>query len=440
MASMPFFGRDSWTNEYGLPRLPLRRDNRERSRDGTDAAEHGENWGGGIMNGGVRRRSIRDVPGLVDDVLASVTAACRLDALARGPLLVAVSGGGDSMALLHTLHCGGVLPRAAGERSLVVAHADHSLRPQSADDRAFVEAACERFGLRCLSERLTVRPQAGEGLEAAARRVRLAFLYRTAGSVGARSILLAHTRDDQAETVLHRLCRGTGVGGLGGMAPVRELVEGMVLVRPLLGVSRESLRRYLETMGESWIEDVSNGDTRRARNHLRHEILPRLVDGPYPAATEAICRLADHARRTARLVRAAAARALDSHVRLEADRAVVELGGWAADEADFLPEVFVEIWKRLGWPRRDMTADDYSRLADQVLRLSRSGSRGPVEPMRPLMLPGHVRIIQESDLGGPGRLVVRRVVSDPPPEVLMTSRDTGEDGRETIRIPPPRRP
>lgn len=345
------------------------------------------------------------------DFLAGLTGGCRLDALRRGPLLVAVSGGGDSLALLHALHFADVLPVASGPRELVVAHADHGLRPQSGADRSFVEATCGRFGLRCLTERLAVSPKAGEGLEAAARRMRYAFLASAAGSIGARAVLVAHTLEDQVETVLHRLCRGTAVGGLGGMAPVRELVEGIALVRPLLAVSRQAGRRYLETVGQSWVEDASNADTRRARNYLRHEILPRLELGPYPAVTTAIGRLADHARRWGRLMGHLAAGILERHVRFGADEASIDLAGLEGADPDLLGEVFAETWRRLEWPRRAMTAETYGLLVDVALRLADAMPGQPTgAAAMPGMLPGGVRITHEPVAGSAGRLVLRRMI------------------------------
>lgn len=193
------------------------------------------------------------------------------------PLVLAVSGGGDSVALVH-------LVRAAGRRG-VVAHLDHALRPDSEEDRCFVEALAERLGFPFLWERVEVGRLAearGENLEALARTVRYAFLHRAAKRVGAKAILTAHTLDDQAETLLLKLLQGTA-RGLG----IRER-EGRV-VRPLLPFRRAELRAYLEALGEAWREDPSNWDLALDRNYLRHRVFP-LLEARFPGAKAALAR------------------------------------------------------------------------------------------------------------------------------------------------------
>ncbi|GGM96815.1 tRNA(Ile)-lysidine synthase [Thermus composti] len=204
----------------------------------------------------------------------------RLNRLApQDPLVLAVSGGGDSVALAH-------LVRRAGRKG-VVAHLDHALRPDSAEDAAFVRALAERLGFPFFAERVEVgriAKERGENLEALAREVRYAFLHRVAKAVGAKAILTAHTLDDQAETVLLKLLQGTA-RGLG----IREK-EGLV-ARPLLPFSREALRDYLLSLGEAWREDPSNQDLAWDRNYLRLVVLP-LILARFPRAREALSRFA----------------------------------------------------------------------------------------------------------------------------------------------------
>ncbi|WP_084584766.1 tRNA lysidine(34) synthetase TilS [Thermus tengchongensis] len=197
----------------------------------------------------------------------------------KDPLVLAVSGGGDSVALAH-------LVRRAG-REAVVAHLDHALRPESGEDLAFVRALAKRLGFPFFGERVEVgriAERRGENLEAVAREVRYAFLHRVAKEVGAKAILTAHTLDDQAETVLLKLLQGTA-RGLG----IREK-EGLV-VRPLLAFRREELRAYLKALGEAWREDPSNQDPALDRNYLRLVVFP-LLEGRFPRAKEALCRFA----------------------------------------------------------------------------------------------------------------------------------------------------
>ncbi|GAA5335610.1 MULTISPECIES: tRNA lysidine(34) synthetase TilS [Thermus] len=204
----------------------------------------------------------------------------RLKALApEDPLVLAVSGGGDSVALAHLVH-------RLGRRG-VVAHLDHGLRPESAEDLAFVRALAGRLGFPFFAERVEVgriARERGENLEALAREVRYAFLHRVAKAVGAKAILTAHTLDDQAETVLLKLLQGTA-RGLG----IREK-EGLV-VRPLLPFPREALRDYLGSLGEAWREDPTNQDPTWDRNYLRLAVFPLLLER-FPRAREALDRFA----------------------------------------------------------------------------------------------------------------------------------------------------
>lgn len=319
-------------------------------------------------------------------VATRVEEAGFLSALAAGlpslcdagfPQLVAVSGGADSVALL----LGMVRLAPAG---LVVAHADHGLRAESADDARFVTELAGSLGLRCLTRRLDVAASGGrEGLEGRARRQRYAFLAEAAHEVGARQVLTAHTADDQAETVLHRILRGTGLAGLAGMRHTRPLADGVALVRPLLRVRRADVHRFLAVVAQDWREDASNRDLARSRNLLRHEVLPRCVTGPYPAAAESIARLAAQAGAAADALASAAEHLLESHGRRQADgRVTLRTASLRRLHRHLLAEVFAAIWRREGWPRRDMTAAHYRSLADRVADAAAGGSD----------LPGGVRV------------------------------------------------
>ncbi len=185
--------------------------------------------------------------------------------------LVAVSGGADSVALLHLLH------RAAASRrvELRAAHLDHALRPDSPADAAHVRDLCAALELPLAVQRIdvTALARAGRGgVEEAAREARRAFLRETALAGGCSWIALGHQRDDQAETFLLRLLRGAGTAGLAGMRPLDP-----PYVRPLLTFSRDELVEWLLAEGIPWREDASNLDPAFARNRVRHELLPLLA-------------------------------------------------------------------------------------------------------------------------------------------------------------------
>jgi len=201
-------------------------------------------------------------------------------------VVVGLSGGADSVALLHALTA---LGRHRGF-TVVAAHLDHGLRPDSAADAAFCRELCEALGIPFRTRRADVaarRRAEGGGLEEAARRERHAFLRVVKEDEGASWIALAHTRDDQAETVLLRLLRGAGGLGLSAMRP-----RAGDLLRPMLSLSRRDVLDHLAARALSWREDASNADLAIARNRVRHELIPYLERHFNPAVREALARSA----------------------------------------------------------------------------------------------------------------------------------------------------
>lgn len=205
---------------------------------------------------------------------------------ARPTLVAGLSGGADSVSLLHALHA---LAGQDGFR-LVAAHLDHGLRPDSARDAAFCRRLCRTLGVPLRVGRADVRARAardGGGIEEAARLERHAFLEAVRLREGALWIVLAHTRDDQAETVLLRLLRGSGSAGLGAMR-----ARAGRLLRPMLRVSRQDVLDHLAAHGLAWREDPSNADPAFLRNRIRHELIPYLESRFNPAVREALARTA----------------------------------------------------------------------------------------------------------------------------------------------------
>ncbi len=197
---------------------------------------------------------------------------------------VAVSGGADSLCLLHVLHA------LSGRLSieLHVMHLNHSLRGgESDEDEREVLALAGRLGLPALSERWRP-PAAGENLEQAAREARYAFFMRAMQDHSLQRVATGHTLSDQAETVLFRMLRGTAPAGLAAIRPVTS--EG--IVRPLIEISRDEVRTWLTAQGIPWREDSTNQDLSLARNRIRSEVLPMLSAVFNPGAEEALARLA----------------------------------------------------------------------------------------------------------------------------------------------------
>lgn len=213
-------------------------------------------------------------------------------------LCVALSGGRDSVVLLHALSrlaAAGRLPVPLSALSAL--HVHHGLSPHADAWAAFCAAFCADCGVPLAVERVSVPRASGEGLEAAARRLR----HRAFAACAADWLALAHHRDDQAETVLLNLLRGAGVAGAAGMLAERPQPAGPALIRPLLDAARTAIDDYAATHGLSWIDDESNADTYFRRNFLRREIMPALA-AHFPGAAPALARAASHFAEAAHLL------------------------------------------------------------------------------------------------------------------------------------------
>jgi tRNA(Ile)-lysidine synthase len=216
------------------------------------------------------------IAGRLDDALRKLD----VDPLESGRTwVIALSGGLDSCVLLHLLRFT-VRPRAR----LVAAHFDHAMRPGSAADARWVRGLCAAWGVEYACERATLPPSS----EAEAREARYRFLDRLRERSAPARVFTAHHADDQAETVLFRILRGTGIAGLRGIPGVRE--PG--IVRPLLGFWREELEAYAASVGLRWRDDPTNEHLGFARNALRHEVLPMVEASVSSGARRALVRLA----------------------------------------------------------------------------------------------------------------------------------------------------
>ena len=216
--------------------------------------------------------------------------------LREAPLCVAVSGGADSVALLHALVRLRAWLGAKPPYGLVAAHFHHGIRGAAADDdAAFVAALCEGLGVPLETGRGDVPREAartGESCEMAARRLRHAFLGGVALRTGAEAVATGHTLDDQAELFFLRLHRGAGLDGLGGMAPFAPAgADGRpARLRPLLGTRHAALCAFLRAEGLAWREDATNAEDAAVRNRIRHRVLPVLEEALGGAFPETLAR------------------------------------------------------------------------------------------------------------------------------------------------------
>jgi len=238
--------------------------------------------------------------------------------------VVAVSGGGDSVALLH------LLARLSPKRrpELVVAHLDHGLRRGSSADARFVARLAARMDLPCIALRADVRAERrkDESLEEAARRVRRAFLVETALATGATRIATGHTLDDQAETILMRLARGAGPTALAAMAAAGP----GPFVKPLLGFERKALRAWLAKRRLAFREDPSNADLAFDRNRVRRLVIPVLAEALNPAAARHLVEAAARLREDAAYLDALARAAFETASARRGSALVIDAGPLAA--------------------------------------------------------------------------------------------------------------
>lgn len=289
----------------------------------------------------------------------------------NGGILIAVSGGADSIALLHVL--------ATLRTDLVCAHVNHQLRGQAADeDERFVVEQATLLNLPVVARTVDVRSHAKAhklSVETAARQLRLAALAEIAREHGCSWIATGHHKNDNAETVLHRLRRGTGFRGLAGIRPVRPAGEGLSLARPLLCVTRDEILRHLHERGLSWREDHTNADIVHTRNFIRHRLLPLLQQEAHGSLVEELSQLAAAAARLSERVRRQADRAWTANVQAEADEIRIE-----ASQLASLPEwIAVELIRRglasLGCGERNLTEGHYQsvlKVARQQLEAERT--------------------------------------------------------------------
>ena len=225
---------------------------------------------------------------------------------ARSRIVVAVSGGADSVALLHVL----ASLRTTWALELHAAHLDHGLRVESSQDAAFVRELSGHLGIPVTLERRDVAARCareGWSLEDGARRIRYEFLCGLAQRQSASHLAIAHTADDQAETVLMRIIRGTGLLGLGAIPMTRDLGE-VQLVRPLLEVWRREIVAYLDAERLTYREDATNQNLDIVRNRIRHELLPLLERSYSSHIKERLVQLAQQSRLDYQYLQQSAAR------------------------------------------------------------------------------------------------------------------------------------
>jgi len=241
-------------------------------------------------------------------------------------VLVAISGGSDSVALLFLLR-----DLAENGRFTLtgLAHLNHGLRATADRDERLCRDLADRLRLRIAVKKEDVKGYArGRNLsvEDAARRIRYDFLEQVAAAFGADRIAVGHTQDDQAETLLLKLIRGAGLTGLAGIRPRRGRI-----IRPLLDARRCDLRNYLSDVGQEWIDDESNEDLANPRNRIRHRVLPELDSAAGASTRPAIARAAGLVREDTEWLDELSERRYEQLAQLSEDGVTIEAAALAAE-------------------------------------------------------------------------------------------------------------
>ncbi len=297
-------------------------------------------------------------------------------------LVMAVSGGIDSLALLHGFLLVSQLDEWRRDHGFpekpdwLIAHFNHQVRGKASDeDAAWVKQLA-------VQEQLQVRigdrqSEAGQGpgeidhasiSEETLRRSRYNFLKRVAEEHQAKCIVLAHHADDQAETVLHHLLRGSSFSGLAGMRRSQPFEPSLTLERPLLGLNKSTLRQFLLEIGQDWREDGTNSETVWTRNALRQLVLPVLDDalvkmGIQRTSAQSLLQLAKQSQEVETLLQNLADELLKESV-LEGSLGKFQVAPWRKRLPIVQREAFKQIWIRNQWPRKDLAARHLERLCE----------------------------------------------------------------------------
>ena len=280
--------------------------------------------------------------------------------------LLAVSGGADSVALLRSFH---ELDSKASQKFLV-AHFNHRLRGEDSDeDERFVQKLCEERDLAVEVGHWDRTEQTNEQTvsEEFARKERYKFLQQVAERHRSSFIVTAHTADDQVETILHHIIRGTGFSGLVGIAARRPLTDRIELVRPFLDVTRKEIEDYLRDIGQNYRTDATNFQCKQTRSKLRHDLLPLLRNEFNPQIDRALRRLGTQASQAEQFLREYSEKILDAAILdLQAEICRLDCSLLQNHPPLIVRECLRLLWEKKNWPRQQMGFEEWQRLNDLV--------------------------------------------------------------------------
>ena len=289
-------------------------------------------------------------------------------------VMIAVSGGPDSVALLVALH---TLRQNSRRQNGIdapgrfeAAHFNHRWRGEASDeDERFVAELCGTLSVPLHIDRATEETNVPRS-EVAARDQRYAFLQRTAEQRGARYLVTAHTANDQAETIMHRILRGTSMHGRRGIQATRKISAALTVVRPVLWARRSDVVEYLERKQQGYRTDSSNADQKYTRNRIRADLLPKLAEDYNPSVVEALLRLGTLANETMlELDSLVAKKAIECRLSNSVENSdAIELDlERLANESEFMQrEIILHLWRQQGWPEQGMSFQHWTKLVKSI--------------------------------------------------------------------------
>jgi tRNA(Ile)-lysidine synthase len=278
-------------------------------------------------------------------------------------ILLAVSGGADSMALLYVFHSLKAHEVFSGELHCV--HINHQLRTDADSDEEFVTSQAHKLKIPVTTRRIDVRKYSEMNklsIETAARRLRIKNLMETARASNCRWIATGHQKNDNAETVVHRLLRGTGFRGLAGIWPVRKFDVNISFVRPLLCVTRDEIIQYLQKNNLIWHEDYTNTDCIFTRNYIRHRLLPALEKGCKDSLTDQLFNLSLSANKFHRNVCGQADSLWPKVAQLYDEKVTLKLEAFLTQMPPIQLELIRRSLARIGCGEAALTSQHYERI------------------------------------------------------------------------------
>jgi tRNA(Ile)-lysidine synthase len=305
-------------------------------------------------------------------------------------VLLAISGGPDSIALLHVM-C--VLKNEdLLKAELFCAHLNHQLRGADADiDECFVIEQASKLNLPITTKRLNVQRYAFNNklsIETAARKVRIKFLVDVARANHCKWIATGHQKNDNAETIVHRLIRGTGFRGLAGIWPIKSFDRTAKFIRPLLCVTRNEIIRYLRERNLNWRQDRTNIDCKYRRNYIRHKLLTAVQQDCTEPIQEQLSELAESAQRFHRLICGRAEKLWTAVSRRDGNKVILHVAGFSSEPEPVQLELIRRSLATIGGGEKGMTRQHYRKILQLAQRNSNSNSKK-------IQLPGRLTVIYE---------------------------------------------